>query len=209
MSDFPEKQKDNVNSLAIVVIGLATTAILWASVIALQAYYEDTEGEIAAQRATIGKADGVRGLKAKQVEDLNKSTYADPSAGTLKRLAIDHAMRAVITDAKAKSNSLVPVLGRLVCPSIPAAAGKPGVDSVALITPPDCPQSAAAPTPAVPTAPAVPTEPGAPAPAPAPAEVAPTGGTPAPAGVAPTEATPAEPAPSAPVAPTPAAGTTP
>ena len=200
MSDFPEKQEDHVNSLAIVVIGLATTAILWASVIALQAYFEDTEGEIAAQRAAIGREDGVRGLKAKQVEDLNKTTYADPTAGTLKRLAIDHAKRVVVRDAKVPGQSMVPELGRLICPTVPASAGKPGVEAVVVVAPPSCPQSAAAPTPAVPTAPATPTDP------------APTEGAPAeaaPAEAAPAEAAPAEAAPAAPVTPAPGAGTTP
>jgi hypothetical protein len=203
MSDFPEKQEDHVNGLAIVVIGLATTAILWASVIALQAYYEDTEGEIAAQRATIGKADGVRGLNAKQVEDLNKTTYADPTTGTLKRLAIDHAKRVVVRDAKVPGQSMVPELGRLICPTVPASAGKPGVEAVVVVAPAGCPQSAAAPTPAVPTAPA---DPAAPAEG-APAEGAPA--EPAPAEAAPAEAAPAEAAPAAPVTPTPGAGTNP
>lgn len=190
MSDFPIKQKDNVNSLAIVVIGLATSAILWASVIALQAYYEDTEGEIAAQRTSIGKADAVRGLQAKQIEDLNKTTYADPTTGTLKRLAIDHAKRVVVRDAKVPGKSLVPELGLLICPSIPASAGKPGVDAVVVVSPPSCPQSAAAPTPAVPTAPVTPTDP-------------------APAESAEAETAPAEAAPAAPVTPSPGAGTNP
>lgn len=163
MSDFPEKSKDNVNGLAVLIIGLATTAILWASVIALQAYFEDTEGEIAAQRAEVGRADGVRGLKASQSNDLNKTTYADPKKGTLKRLSIENAKRVVVRDAKAGKPSLVPTLGLLNVPSVPAAAGKPSLV-------PETP-APAAPTPA-PTD-AVPAPADAAPPADAPAEAAP------------------------------------
>ena len=127
MSDFPVKQPDRVNGLAIVIIGLASSALLWASVIALQAYYEVTEGEIAAQRATMGRADGVRGLKAKQTESLNMTVYADPNKGTLKRLAIAHAKKAVLRDAKAGNKSLIPTLGELNTATIPASAGKPAI----------------------------------------------------------------------------------
>ena len=159
MSDFPEKEKDNVNGMAVLVIGLATTALLWASVIALQAYFEDTEGEIAAQRATVGRADGVRGLKASQSNDLNKTTYADPKKGTLKRLSIENAKRVVVRDAKAGKPSLVPTLGLLNVPSVPATAGKPSL----------VPETPAAPA----TDPAAPAPADAAPPAEAPAEAAP------------------------------------
>ena len=172
MSDFPEKSEDNVNGMAIVVIGLATTAILWASVIALQAYFENTEGEIAQQRAIVGRADGVRGLKSKQTNVLHQTTYADPNKGTLKRLSIEHAKSAVLRDAKAGASTLIPTLGLLDKPSVPATAGKPAL----------VPADGAASPPADPAAPAE-AAPGATLPA----EAAPAAPTPA---AAPTGTTP-------------------
>lgn len=195
MSDFPVKEEDKVNSMAIVVVGLATTAILWASVIALQAYFEDTEGEIAEQRATIGRADGVRDLKSQQSADLSKTTYADPNKGTLKRLSIEHAKSAVVRDAKAGAATLIPTLGLLNTATVPAMAGKPA------LVPADA--SPSTPAPAAPPA-DVPAPPGA-APAPGAAPTPGAAPVPAPAEAAPVVPAPAEAAPAAP-APT---GTTP
>tara|TARA_R110002096_G_scaffold171490_4_gene344515 strand:+ start:149308 stop:149850 length:543 start_codon:yes stop_codon:yes gene_type:complete len=128
MSDFPEKAPDNTNAVAVVVIGLATTAVLWAFVVYLQAYFETTEGEIAASRASMGRSALVRDLKAEQRADLAKTTYADASKGTLKRLNVETAMSLVVRDAKTEG-SLIPSLGVLNCPTIPASAGRPADDS--------------------------------------------------------------------------------
>ncbi len=180
MSDFPEKAPDKTNATALVVIGLATTAVLWAFVVYLQSYFENTEGEIAARRASEGRSAMVRDLKAEERADLATTMYADANKGTLKRLNIAHAKRLVIGDAKA-GTSLIPSLGALDVPSIPAAAGRP-VDGAKVV----------APAPSVPTV--------------APAAVAPVDPTAVPAAVAPA-AVPAAEAAVAPaaVAPTPAA----
>lgn len=183
MSDFPVKAEDKVNSGAVMVIGLATTAILWASVVALQANFEDTEGEMAAERASQGRSDIVRSLKAAQRDDLNKTTYANPQKGTLKRLSIENAKRVVVRDAKAGAPSLIPTLGPLNVTDVPAQPGKPS------LVPP------------------------APAPAPAPTGDAPSGATPteeAPAAeAAPAAPAPAEVAPAGAAQPAPAPGTNP
>ncbi len=141
MSDFPEKAPDKTNAVAVVVIGLATTAVLWAFVVYLQSYFENTHGEIAARRAAKGRSAMVRDLKAEQRADLVKTAYADASKGTLKRLNIEHAKSLVVRDAKT-GGSLIPSLGALDVPTIPAAAGRPADD--ATIEPP-------APEPAKPT----------------------------------------------------------
>jgi hypothetical protein len=171
MSDFPVKAEDKVNSGAVLVIGLATTAILWASVVALQANFEDTEGELAAERESQGRSDVVRDLNTAQLRDLNQSTYADPQKGTLKRLSIENAKRVVVRDAKAGAPSLIPMVGPLNVPTIPVAAGKPALAPPAEEAPPEG-ATGDAPTGATPTE-AAPAE-AAPAGA-APAEVAPTG----------------------------------
>jgi len=174
MSDFPEKAADEVNTLAVVTIGLATTAVLWASVMALQAYFMNSEGEIAAQQAQHGRAAIVRGLNAEQRADLSRTTYADPQKGTLKRLDIKFAKEVVVRDAQRGARTLIPTLGELNVPSI-NLDGKP-----LEATPPPAP----VPAPVVPAPPAegadlaVPPAPTAgatvPAPAPRPAAVAPS-----------------------------------
>ncbi|MCP4445404.1 MAG: hypothetical protein GY811_08675 [Myxococcales bacterium] len=124
MSDFPEKEADKTNAPAVLVVGLATTAVLWAFIVYLQAYFETTEGEIAAMRAVRGKTVEVRGLHAEQRADLGKTTYADASKGTLKRLKLETAMSLVVRDAKG-NGSLIPSLGALDVATIPAASGFP------------------------------------------------------------------------------------
>lgn len=128
MSDFPVKAPDRTNAVAVVVIGLATTAVLWAFVVYLQSYFENTHGELAAKRASIGRSAMVRDLKAEQRADLVKTAYADAAKGTLKRLNLEHAKNLVVRDSKS-SGSLIPSLGILNCPTIPAAAGRPADDS--------------------------------------------------------------------------------
>ena len=115
----------------------------------------------------------VRDLKAEQRADLAKTAYADASKGTLKRLNVETAKSLVVRDAKG-GGSLIPSLGELNVPTVPAAAGRPADD--ATIEPPADPATPAAP-PAVPTAvpTEVPTEEGA---------DAPTGDVPAPAAAA-------------------------
>ena len=142
MSDFPEKAKDGTNAAAVMVIGLATTAVLWAFVVYLQAYFATTEGDIAAERAAMGKSAEVRDLKAAQRADLSKTKYADPSKGTLKRLDIRLAKSLVVRDAKAHA-PLIPTLGELNVPTVPASAGRP-VDGAAIEAPaaPEAPAAA-------------------------------------------------------------------
>jgi hypothetical protein len=171
MSDFPEKAPDQTNAVAVVVIGFATTAVLWASVVYLQAYFENTQGEIAASRASQGRSALVRDLKAEQRADLAKTTYADATKGTLKRLNLETAKSLVVRDAKG-GGSLIPSLGELNVPSIPAAAGRP-VDG-ATMEPPAPPADAPVPTEEGADAPAAGEVPAAAAPEAAPAPTAPT-----------------------------------
>ncbi len=118
MSDFPEKAKDEVNTLAVAAIGLSTTAILWASVLALQAFFMNSEGEVAAQQAQNGRAAIVRGLKAEHKADLARTTYADAKQGTLKRLDIQYAKGVVVRDAQRGAPNLIPLIKEYNVPTI-------------------------------------------------------------------------------------------
>ncbi len=148
MSDFPEKAKDEVNTLAVVAIGLSTTAILWASVLALQAFFMNSEGEVATQQAQNGRAAIVRGLKAEHKADLSRTTYADQLKGTLKRLDIQYAKEVVVRDAQRGVPNLIPLIKEYNVPTIdlngkPLQAATPPAVAPAAVTP-------AAVTPAVP-----------------------------------------------------------
>ncbi len=112
MSDFPEKASDSTNGKAVLIVGLATTVILWASVMFLQSYFMNSEGEFAAGRDAKGKNAEVRGLWAEQRADLFETSHLDTSKGTLKHLNVEHAKSAVIRDAQ-KGSSLIPSLGKL------------------------------------------------------------------------------------------------
>lgn len=192
MSDFPKKAEDQVNSMAVLVIGLASTAVLWASIVALQAYFEDTEGEMAAERQSQGRADGVRSLLTAQRKDLNETTRADPQKGTLKRLSIDRAKAVVVRDATGGAPSLIPSLGLLNLPTIPATAGKPALAPPTPVPPPVSPEGTVAPSPEG---------------AVAPSDVAPSDG--ATEEAAPTGSNPAEAAATEAAKPAPAAGINP
>lgn len=133
MSDFPVKAEDKTNTLAIVLIGLSTTVILWASVVALQAYFKNTQGEISYERDAQGLTSDVRGLDAKQRAALAKMEYADASKGSLKHLPIELAKAAVV-QAAAEGTDLIPTLGALNVPTVPAVPGK-AADDAALQAP--------------------------------------------------------------------------
>lgn len=124
MSDFPKKEKDRTNGAAVLVVGFASVALLWASVVALQGYFNVTEGEIAAERSAVGLGDTLRGLHSAQRSNLDQNKYLDKGKGVLKRLAMKHAEKAVLRDLKA-GISMIPLLGKLNVASVTPKAGYP------------------------------------------------------------------------------------
>lgn len=124
MSDFPKKEKDRTNGPAVIVIGLAAVTLIWASVVALQAYFRVSNGEVAEMRAAVGQGDTFSSLSASQLSDLNQSVFANRNKGILKRLSIKNAKASVLKDAR-EGNSLIPVLGSLDKSSLPAVPGYP------------------------------------------------------------------------------------
>ena len=193
MSDLPKKAQDRVNTFGVVLIGVVSAVLLWVSVVALQAYYNNTAGSVESERASSGKSREVRDLKAAQVAYLQEGKYVDPRKG-LVTIPLDDAMRLVLRDAKAGEKSLVPAMGAHDQPTVPAVSGRPPDN----LPPPAAPAGGAAPAP------------GGAAPAPGGAAPAPGGAAPAPGGAA---APPAQPdgaaSPSTTPAPPPATPTPP
>jgi hypothetical protein len=124
MSDFPTKAADETNTLGVLVVGFASAAVVWATVIALQAYFESSYGDLATERDYKNQGVELKSLLAEQRMDL-------AGKGTLKRLAMKEAKAAVLRDANGPT--MIPKLGALNTPTIPAQPGKPSM------TPPAAP----------------------------------------------------------------------
>lgn len=125
MSEFPHKAEDQVNTFGIVMIGVVSAVLLWVSIVALQAYYQSTAGPLEAAREAEGKAAELRALTAQQRAALQQTEYADAAEGSLRRLPIDLAMKAVVRDSLAGAPSLVPAVGPHDTPTVAPVFGKP------------------------------------------------------------------------------------
>jgi hypothetical protein len=124
MSDLPKKSEDKVNVFGVVMIGFVTSILLWVSVVALQAYYNNTAGALESDRSASGKGREMRDLKAKQLAEMMDSKFVDPKKGVV-TIPIDEAMRLVVRDAKQGARSLVPAVGPHDTPTVPAVSGRP------------------------------------------------------------------------------------
>src|SRR5687767_10863715 len=124
MSDLPKKAQDRVNTFGVVMIGVVSAVLLWVSVVALQAYYNNTAGAVETERGSSGKSMEVRTLKSKQQEYLLEGKYVDARKGIV-TIPIEEAKRLVLRDAKANAASLVPAVGAHDQPTVPAVSGRP------------------------------------------------------------------------------------
>jgi hypothetical protein len=124
MSELPKKSEDKVNVFGVVMIGFVTSILLWVSVVALQAYYNNTAGALESDRSASGKGREMRDLKAKQLAEMMDSKFVDPKKGVV-TIPIDEAMRLVVRDAKQGARSLVPAVGPHDTPTVPAVSGRP------------------------------------------------------------------------------------
>ena len=124
MSGGASRASDKVNTYGIVLIGVVAAILLWVSVIALQAYYQNTEGALEAERDAANKGREVRDLKAAQLATLQETKVVDPKKGIV-TLPIEDAMRLVVRDARGGAPALVPAVGPDDKPTVPAAWGHP------------------------------------------------------------------------------------
>ena len=213
-SALPRKASDRVNTYGILLIGLVSSVLLWVSVVALQAYYNRTAGQLQGERDAEFKNRQVTDLKSAQLAELQDSKYVDPKKGRV-TIPIDSAKGLVLRDLRDGAPSVVPAVGPHDKATVPAKWGRPP-DQVAAPAAPGAAPGGAAPAgqPSAGAAPAgQPAAGAAPAGQPA-AGAAAAGGAPAagaaPAGGAPTlppGTTPGTtPSPREPGEPTPAAG---
>jgi hypothetical protein len=206
-SGLPSKAQDRLNNYGIVLIGLVGSVLLWVSVVALQAYYNRTAGDLETERNAEYKNRQVRDLRAQQLADLQESKHVNPQKRIV-TIPIDSAKGLVLRDLRDQSPSLVPAVGAHDLPTVPAVWGRPQDQTTA-------PAQGAAPAQGG-TPPAGGAAPAAPAGGAAPAGAAPAGAAPAgadakqpPASAAPAPAAgadakqPPAAAPARPAAPTP------
>ena len=124
MSGLPTKAQDRINTFGIILIGITAGILLWVSVVALQAYYYSSQGEVERQRDAEGKGREVRDLHAAQAAALQDSKYVDPAKG-LVTVPIETAMSKVLEDARGGAGSLVPAVGAHDTPTVRARGGRP------------------------------------------------------------------------------------
>lgn len=175
--DFPKKQEDKLNTIVILAIGLASCALVYASVIAVQALYRSSTDEYVSEKRLKGiSADKDRLYN----EQYGKIATANVAEGRLpieksKSLVIERLAKARNDGNPSLEANLVPKVGTMDMASYVAEAGIPQP---------------------------VETEPAAPA---APAPVADDAASGEPAAATPAAATPAAATPATPAAATPAA----
>jgi hypothetical protein len=125
MSGLPKRSEDKTNTFGIVLIGVSSAILLWATIVLLQAYYENTAGPLEARRSAMAKSQKVRDLRARQQAAMRDIKWVDPAA-KLVSLPIEDAMRMVVDELRADPRaSLVPAVGAHDQPTIPGVAGRP------------------------------------------------------------------------------------
>jgi hypothetical protein len=123
-SALPRKASDRVNTYGILLIGLVSSVLLWVSVVALQAYYNRTAGQLQGERDAAFKNRQVTDLKSAQVAELQDSKYVDPNKGRV-TIPIDSAKGLVLRDLRDGAPSVVPAVGPHDKATIPAKWGRP------------------------------------------------------------------------------------
>ena len=127
--------EDKLNTLAIVTIGIASVLLVWASIVALQAYYENSFGAEMRRKATDGKGSELRSLLAEQRASLRELRRNDDNTV---RIPVERAKQLVIAELRAgEPVSLVPAVGAHDEPTVPATWGRPADD--AMVDEPDAP----------------------------------------------------------------------
>ncbi len=134
MSNAPHKAADRVNVFAIVLVGVASALLLWATAVALQGYYLQTNGPVESERESMELEDTRRTIQAAQVANIHRSeenTGYVGSAQACYRNPIEGAMLRVVADAEGGAQSLVPAVGLHKTRTIAPIPGYPDPDGVA------------------------------------------------------------------------------
>lgn len=115
--------EDKQNTLIIVTIGIASTLLLLASIVALHAYYENSFGAEMERKRSMGQDSELRTLRADQRAGLQ--VYRRNDDDTV-RMPISRARQLVVAELRTGAPaSLVPAVGAHDTATVPAVWGRP------------------------------------------------------------------------------------
>jgi hypothetical protein len=119
------KQADRLNIVSITAIGMIGALLVYASFVALQAFYNAEAEEIAMQRDAEGKSYELREYLARQRGELTEYRMLE-KRNQIVALPIERAMRLVLEDVRGgNSINLVPAVGPHDSPTAPVASPVP------------------------------------------------------------------------------------
>jgi hypothetical protein len=127
MSGDP-RNADKLNTLAIAVIGVCSAALVYVSIVLLQAYYMNDTADVTTMADYGGQDRHYQTVRAEQMNNI--STYVN-TMGTPDRpeakhqLPIDRAIELVAADAKKDATNLVPAVGRASKATVMPIFGRP------------------------------------------------------------------------------------
>lgn len=127
MSGGSKRAEDSINTFAIVTIGVVSTFLVWASIVALQAYYGATGSALEQAREVEGQEVQKLQVFAEQRAQLNPEglDIVDKDKG-LVRVPVAKAMDEVVkTLSENPAASAVPMVGEHDTSTVPAIKGGP------------------------------------------------------------------------------------
>jgi hypothetical protein len=148
MSGDP-RNADKLNTLAIAVIGVCSAALVYVSIVLLQAFYMNDTADVSTMADYGGQDRHYQTVRAEQMNHIGSyvNTMGTPDRPQAKhQLPIDRAMDLIVADAKKDAANLVPVVGRASKSTVMPIFGRPKPLAVA-----PAPAAPAAPAPAAPT----------------------------------------------------------
>ena len=133
--DAPKKNPDKLNNIGIITVGGVGSALVYLSIVGLQAFYVD-ETAIVDEVSSFGDQEKVRiDLKGKQIGSITTDLTRKGVTAENKPIVaipIETAKGLVVRDARVDPANLVPIVGRSETTTIQPIFGRP----VALPPPP-------------------------------------------------------------------------
>jgi hypothetical protein len=125
----PKRNSDKLNTIGIVVVGICGSVLVYVTIVALQAFYQNDTAEIQTIADYGGNDLTARNIKSTQQATINQYGKNAPAAAggppASFRIPIDQAMKLVVEEAKVDPSNLVPTQGRSDKPSIKPIFGRP------------------------------------------------------------------------------------
>ncbi|MDX2092614.1 MAG: hypothetical protein SFX73_32415 [Kofleriaceae bacterium] len=125
----PHRNPDKLNTIGIVVVGICGSVLVYVTIVALQAFYQNDTSDIQTMADYGGNDATARSIKSTQTNEISQyGKNAGSGAGAPPasyRVPIDVAMKLVVDEAKVDPANLVPSQGPSDKPSIKPIFGRP------------------------------------------------------------------------------------